>query len=202
MYKGRVYPTDYTVHSRNNKLESLIDDAYVVVSIDPGIRSLGLTIISRYSKDEIEIHEIKSTSLIQKNDAHENTQVMKLLQHLDSLEEWWDSLSLVIIEKQIKVNTLAVENQLLMYFLSRTPDTTVVTISPKLKGRVMGASSDLGGKGLKKWSPERFKDLCNERNDYKSLAMFESLKGRVHDMSDCALQEEAFRRLLEKIYNK
>lgn len=197
MNKKKIYKSDYVVHSLKSDFKEYLTLPTIIVSADPGVNGFAVLIVCR-NRSNVEMcsMEVKSLSR-KKKDSENDYKCSSLVSYLDTMEKWWESVSYVILEKQMKDTTLAVYYQALSYFIIKCPQAVIVTVSPKLKGRMLDAPKNLNNKGLKDWAIEKFEELCEERNDETSRITMENKKGRKHDMADCAVQEEAFYQLLK-----
>jgi hypothetical protein len=198
--------TIYKLHSVDVSTHRSWNDSHVkVVSIDPAIVNLAIRVERRPRVTSGKI----TTELFEKLNLKESKtdeEMMDstfdmlsdyLLQHLDLFR----TCHYVIIERQLPTNYKAVRISthalsFFLYYLKDSPLLPIVLeVDPKLKGKMLGATTS-NEKDLKKWAVQVATDLLEQRGDHDALQILSSYK-KKDDLSDTVIQIEALFAYLE-----
>ena len=125
---------------------------------------------------------------------------------LQSIHALISESKFIIIERPLAKNyiTTRIYQHLLTYFTLMAPTfkyhAIVMDISPKLKGKMLGAPPHITYYGLKSWAVDKAIELLTYRGDQESLEYILSWKKKgktkAADQADAAIQIEAFFKLL------
>lgn len=195
--------------------DDIPDEGCQSVSIDIGYKNFAIRIERRYRTGQIQpiyfekidftkygaIPESKATTVI-------NPQI--LLAIYDFLKTLLPTLSesrLIGIERQMGVNYSAarifqhVLSFFMMYCSQFKYPCVIFDISPKLKGKMLGAPKGMTYNQLKEWSIVKARELLSWRGDNWSLAVIDRHQGKsktkADDLADTVIQMEAWFILVE-----
>lgn len=167
------------------------------VSIDPGQNNFDIRIekrirsVVRHKCSSIRTL-VQSKHIISYKDK-KTFWVLQLHRLLDSYAEHYQDVDIVLIEKQMPINTRmkCMEAALQSYFMLKCPHSVIVEISPKLKGKVLAPGVAMTNAELKKWSPKIAAKLTEKRGD-KAYFELTAERGKMDDDADTLVQLEAF----------
>lgn len=207
--KTKIPFQDYTIHSTNTDLESLLEkESFYSLSIDPGESCIAYLIEETFPREELRSNTIL-LELFGVNARVEDNSTSFIPRILDEftdpdLEAWWPSIGLVVIERQMANNPEIWRMTwiFLTYFLMKCPQAIILEVSSKLKGKVLGSQK---GEDLGKWSVMTGEYILQERQDeyaLKRLRMSEVEKKRKHDMTDTICQLYAFLKYILDKFSK
>lgn len=190
------------------------DDGCQTVSIDPAPKNFALRIEKRYRSGYIEPIYMEKIDLSQYGDASETTgttvidpRMMAAITHyIQSLLPSIRQSRIIAIERQLAKNYKAtrIYQHLMTLFITLMPSFAhyciLMDISPKLKGKILGAPKGLNYNGLKKWGIEKSLELLSWRGDQWSRQTIEYHRGKSEtkgdDLADTVIQMEAWFMLL------
>lgn len=190
-------------------------DYQQIISIDPGIINLAFRVERRYEDDTVETLDfervkVKERSLVESkllitgtmsSIVQENT-YLNIIKFLDSKEHFFEDTHIVIIERQVNDNRIAVrvDQTICTYFMLKLRNTlllpSIILIDPNWKYTSLKAPKDVD-KGL--WAVEKSLELSKERDDIGALNKFKEVaKGRLKadrksdDIADALIQVEGY----------
>jgi len=173
-----------------------------VVSIDPATDNYGFRIEDRYvdPTDPSRCSMIKSLVLKKQlfrrlaDDDRNLYLYADITAFLDKYREYFNEAHLVIVERQILPNYMAIRvmQHTISYFNILFPKLVVVDQDPKVKHRDLGAPKDITGNALKKWDVVKARELLDIRNDTRGKSMLRGVSGKLDDVCDTIIQVEAF----------
>ncbi len=184
------------------------------VSIDIGIKHFAIRIERRYSDGTISpvfFNKIDFTTYGKVTESNIttaiNSQVLAAVLHfIQTLHPVLVESRLIGIERQLAVNYMGTRmfQHVLTIFLMYVPTfkypCIIMDISPKLKGKMLGAPRGLKYIDLKKWGIEKAREILVARNDQASLQILLNYKGKTKtkgdDLADTILQMEAWHKLV------
>lgn len=105
-----------------------------------------------------------------------------------------DKVRLVIIERQLPINTAAVRisQQTLAFYLNLTnPNICVIEINPTTKTKALKAPKGMNDTYIKKWAVWMAQQLLYMRNDGHGLTLMEACGKKLDDVADTTIQPEA-----------
>lgn len=191
-----VHPVDKTKYELKYPL--------YIGSIDIGIKNFAFRIEKRISETETEPLFFDLQNFNSQNIITEVTPAT-----LNQLSNWLNTLEimkvmdLLIIEKQVGKNVIALqlESYLLGYMTARikyadpcyslNKELVIISINPKLKGRMLGAPKSLVGKQIKLWAQDKAIEILTARQELWSLSVIGRNK-KKDDLCDTIVQLEAF----------
>lgn len=181
---------NYTLHTNNPKVKFT-----KIVSIDPGIVNYALRIEDRTQKGKI-----KTVVMLRKNfETFNDDLFVRVNKFFETYHEEFATCTVLIIESQlnfIKCDWIRIFQHTITYFMLKYPDISIVEISSKAKGKVLGWQKDISPP-LKKWSVIKALELLNERGDNKGIKIIEG-EDKKDDVSDTVCQIEALIIALKK----
>jgi hypothetical protein len=200
--------------------QDIPDEGCQCVSIDPAIKNFALRIEKRYRTGYIETIQMIKVDFSQYGDVSESTGTTAVdprilaaaTSILNSLLPIFQENRIVGIERQMAVNykSSRIFQHILTYFLImvttfRYP-CIIMDISPKLKGKVLGAPKGLNYNGLKEWSIEKAIQILTWRNDQVALKIILQHRGKsktkADDLADTINQIEAWFILVEGVHTQ
>jgi len=179
------------------------------LSIDPAIKTFSITIEKRYAHGYIETIYMANLDFSPYGDVNESTGttavspgiLAAITAVIQQLLTWISECRLIVVERPLAKNykTSRVYQHLLTYFSAIAPTfkhyCLVMDVSPKLKGRVLGAPPHLNYNGLKAWAVDKAIELYTWRGDQTALNFILAWKKKgktaASDPSDAAIQLEA-----------
>ena len=186
------------------------DEGCQCVSIDPAIKNFALRIEKRYRTGYIETIQMIKVDFSQYGDVSESTGtttvdpriLTAVTSTLNLLLPVMQETRIVGIERQMAINykSSRIFQHILTYFLImvntfRNP-CIIMDISPKLKGKILGAPKGLNHGGLKTWGISKALDILNWRNDQVGIQIIKQHKGKsktkADDLADTIIQMEAW----------
>ena len=188
------------------------------LSIDPAIKNFAIRIEKRYATGYIETVYMVKLDLSTYGDVNESTgttvvdpRILSALVHvLNQLLPWLIDCRIVAIERQMAQNykSSRIYQHLLTYFMMIIPNfknyCVLMDLSPKLKGRILGAPKGLNYSGLKQWGIGRAIEISTWRNDQMALEIIRQHKGKsktkADDLCDTILQIEAWFKFIGGIH--
>lgn len=206
--------TAFVIFSENEEFESLISADCITVSIDPAPKNFALRIERRTIDDVVTTIYMDRMDFSNYGDASESTgtttvdpkMLRAILEYIDSLEPWIRQAQVIAIERQMSVNYKATKifQHLITYFMIKIPTydgrCLLIDISPKLKGKMLGAPSGLNYNGLKAWGVKKAIEIMEQRGDEWSLSKIKKQKGKTvtkaDDLADTIIQMEAWFKLV------
>ena len=180
------------------------------VSIDPAPKNFAIRIERRYRTGHIEPIYMDKIDFSTYGDASESTgttvidprMIAAITHYLQLLLPMMIESRIVGIERQMAKNYKAtrIYQHILTFFLMSVPSFThpclIMDISPKLKGKILGAPKGLNHNGLKKWGIEKSLELLGWRNDQWSRQVILHHRGKsqtkADDLADTIIQMEAW----------
>ena len=209
-------PTNYVVyypfpcHSAPPIGDEIPEGGCQTVSIDPAPKNFAIRIEKRYRTGYIEPIYMETVNFSQYGDASESTgttvidprMIAAISHYILSLFPIMKESRIIGIERQLAKNYKAtrIYQHLLTLFTMIIPFFNyyciLIDISPKLKGKILGAPKGLNYNGLKKWGIEKSIELLTWRNDQWSLQLINHHRGRSEtkgdDLADTVIQMEAW----------
>jgi hypothetical protein len=171
-------------------------------SFDPGENNFAIRIERRYKSvvkkkcSNIKTldqgkHIINYKKIKKPRAAPRSVIVSGIIDILDSYAEYYHDTDIAIIERQMPINghMMRLQDVIISYFLLKYPDIVVITVSPKLKGTILGGPA--GRAKLKKWSVVESKSLAKKRKDNIYLEYIQNQE-KPDDDADAYVQIEAF----------
>jgi len=171
-----------------------------IISVDPGCTHFSLNISERnIRRDEpiitLLLDKVGLTKEEQEPDKDNVTRIFTFIQDfLDKHRELFLTCHMVLIEKQLPINYRAVRmsQHVLTYFMillkNKEPELPMfLEVAPTLKGRELGAPSNLNERGLKQWAVVKATELLTIREDKKGLEILNrKIKGKKEKKDDLA----------------
>lgn len=216
MYSARVPKTQlpdknlvitYYPHSIDFSQRKWDQNYYRIISIDPGIRHFAFRIERRpmhHGPDVKYFHPV--TEIMIKIDfkpylTDEDTGYSRLYAEvnnfLDGYREWYPSVHMVLIEKQMAINykMVRLSQHVITYFhcvLANSPLLpSIHEVDPKLKTQMLGAPKGLNKPEVKKWAIEHADEILTIRGDEVGKDIIKKV-GKKDDLSDVVVQAEAY----------
>ena len=189
------YPHSIPIQSRNWNGEFL-----QFVSIDPGKKNYSFRIERRYHSGKfvpLAFHRLAIADIAEYEDSTVNNTYQRLTEFLNQHIEHYSQTHYVLIERQLPQNYVAtrIAQHTISYFsilLHNQPLLPhIIEVSPKLKGKVLGAPKGISDSQLKKWATEKADEILKMRNDTESLQIIKKAS-KKDDLSDTVCQLEAF----------
>lgn len=190
--------------------QDIPDEGCQCVSIDPAIKNFALRIEKRYRTGNIITIEMIKVDFSKYGDVSESTGTTTVdprilaaaTSFLNSLLPIMQDSRIVGIERQMAINykSSRIFQHILTYFLImvstfRYP-CIIMDISPKLKGKILGAPKGLNYSGLKEWSINKSLEISKWRNDQIAIQIIKHHKGKsktkADDVADTINQIEAW----------
>jgi len=168
-----------------------------VISIDPGVKNYAVRYERWYPNAHVETIFFTVTSFIYIQ-PDGSTNIYSQIRHFfQQLESFFPEINYVIVEKQLPINyrSTVIQNYTLAYFndkladLPNLPD--IISLSPRIKGRYLGAPPTLNKRGLKQWAVEKALHICQQRGDEFSLSVFKKSR-KKDDLADTLVQVVSF----------
>lgn len=172
-------------------------------SIDVGVKNFALRVERRYANGACVPVLFEKIDFMGKEGGSSAVNPEMYKNAIVYLVSRWDIIktcSLVAMERQMSVNykSSCVFVFVLSYFLSRIDefpeDTIIMDISPKVKGRYLGAPKGITSSQLKQWSIEKALEMLEFRGDMWSVDVILHHKGKAKtkgdDLADTATQLE------------
>ena len=188
------------------------------LSIDPAIKNFAIRIEKRYAGGLVETIYMVKLDLSTYGDVNESTGttvvdpriLSAIIYVFNQLTQWVTECRIIGIERQMAVNykSSRIYQHLVTYFMMIIPNfkyyCILMDISPKLKGRILGAPKGLNYNGLKQWGISRAVEILNWRSDQMALEIIRQHKGKsktkADDLCDTVLQMEAWFKLVGGVY--
>ena len=197
------YPHDTPVENR-----TWIQPYYRVISIDPGISNFAFRIETRTSQPNTsENYFHPKTEVLEKiSFSHHVTDektgmcnlYIELIRFLDSFEQWYPTIHLVIIEKQLPINykMVRLSQHVITYFHMKLKNMellpSILEVDPKIKTQKLGAEKGLTKPEVKKWAIRKAYELLGIRSDDVAIGIInEAMKSKKDDLADTIVQIEA-----------
>ncbi len=193
------YPHTLPIEQREWK-----DDYRQFISLDPAIKNLAIRIERRYQDGRI-ICLFSNKFNPSDTSEYTNHLYQNIIKILDLQNEHFNNTHFILIERQIPKNHNAVRvaQHLITYFLIKLKDLlllpSIIEVSPKLKGKMLGAPKGINERQLKTWAVAKATELAEERKDEYTLNLLKKTK-KKDDLADVLCQIEAFC-LYQKIEN-
>lgn len=202
------YP--YPCHQLPPIGQDIPDEGCQCVSIDPAIKNFALRVEKRYRTGRIETIQMMKIDFSQYGDVSETTGTTTVdprilaaaTSVLNSLLSIMQDSRIVAIERQMAINykSSRIFQHVLSYFLIMVTtfrySCIIIDISPKLKGRVLGAPKGLNYSGLKEWSIEKSLEISVWRGDQIAIQIIKYHRGKsktkADDIADTINQIEAW----------
>lgn len=172
----------------------------VLASFDPAIKNLAVRVERRASGRSTE------ALVFAKWELPDDGTYPALCAHLDAIAPSLALCQVAVVERQNPVSkgfqvhtnskVMRVFGFLTGWLCARYPALTVYDISPKVKGKVLGAPTGLTYAQTKSWSVAKAKELMEAAGDHASLArLTQRGGGKKDDLADVVVQAEAFLRI-------
>jgi hypothetical protein len=186
------------------------DEGCQVVSIDPAIKNFALRIEKRYRTSFVETVYMVKVDFSQYGDVSESTGTTtidpRIIAAATSLFmqclPLFQDTRIVMIERQMAVNYKATRmfQHILTFFLMVVSTfkypCIIMDISPKLKGRVLGAPKGINHAQMKAWGIEKALEILAWRNDQVAIQIIKQHRGKsktkADDLADTIIQAEAW----------
>ncbi len=188
------------------------------LSIDPAIKNFAIRIEKRYASSYVETIYMIKIDLSTYGDVNESTGttvvdpriLSAVIYVFNQLSPWITDCQIVAIERQMAQNykSSRIYQHLLTYFMMVIPSfkryCVLMDLSPKLKGKILGAPKGLNYNGLKQWGIGRAIEILTWRNDLVALEVIRQHKGKsktkADDLCDTVLQMEAWFKFIGGVY--
>lgn len=190
--------------------QDIPDEGCLCVSIDPAIKNFALRIEIRYRTGDVKTVYMIKVDFSQYGDVSETTGTTTVdprilaaaTSVLNALLPIMQDSRIVGIERQMAINykSSRIFQHVLSYFLImvttfRYP-CIIIDISPKLKGKMLGAPKGLNYSELKQWSIEKSLQILGWRNDQIAIQIIKQHRGKsktkADDLADTINQMEAW----------
>lgn len=166
------------------------------VSIDVGRKNFGLYIERRYRNGFIATIELSNTNFeeYKKKSRNESRFYNAIRRKLDEFLHIYQVCHYVVIEKQMRRNTPAIEifQFILGYFMFVCKENIncplIIELSAKVKTKYLNCQM----KNIKKWSELKSLELLNLRNDEYGLHCYNQCETKKDDIGDTVVQLEGF----------
>lgn len=196
------------------------DEGCQVVSIDPAIKNFALRIEKRYRTSFVETVYMVKVDFSQYGDVSESTGTTtidpRIIAAATSLFmqclPLFQDTRIVMIERQMAVNYKATRmfQHILTFFLMVVSTfkypCIIMDISPKLKGRVLGAPKGINHAQMKVWGIEKALEILAWRNDQVAIQIIKQHRGKsktkADDLADTIIQAEAWFILLGGVHTQ
>lgn len=174
-----------------------------IISIDPSIKNFGLRVEQRPYNLEPPFPPDSYQTLLFKRiciQAETSNIYNMITQILDQYLDLFNTCHMVIVERQVPFNYLAVRvsQHVLSYFMIKLQDNPllpiIMEVDNKLKSRQLQAPSNLNERGIKKWSIDKAIEILTSRNDTYALNILREeikKKKKLDDLADTVCQVEA-----------
>ena len=178
-----------------------------VVAFDPGIRNLAVRVEERgirssvYPIKTLVFDKLKIKDEERKTDNMVDKLYFLINEFLEKYSEVFKGCHMMIIEKQLSINykCVRVSQHIITYFMNLFRRNAldgrnlgiIFEVDPKLKGKELGAPSNINERGLKLWSVEKCRELFGQRKDYEGLAIMQKHKKKCDDIADTVTETEA-----------
>ena len=190
------------------------------VSIDPAPKNFAIRIEKRYRTGYVETIYMTRINFGEYGDASETTgttvidpRMLAAITHfLQSILPLMRETRIFGMERQMAKNykSTRIFQHVLTFLMMSTPHFTnpciIMDISPKLKGRMLGAPKHLNYYGLKKWAIEKAIQLLTWRNDQIGLQTLVQHRGKsetkADDLADTIVQIEAWFTLVGGVHTR
>ncbi len=194
--------TSYYPHTESITKRQWDQEAYCVISIDPGIRHFAIRIETRPMIDRNYFHP--QTNILVKKDfkdfltgeTGENRLYFEVNLFLDQYREWFPKVHLVLVEKQMPINykMVRLSQHVITYFhcvLKNLPLLpSILEVDPKLKTQLLGAPKGLNKPEVKKWAVMKALEILSIREDNTAIDIINRIT-KKDDLSDVVVQIEA-----------
>jgi len=197
------YPHTTDIH---NRIWS--QSYYRVISIDPGIKNFAFRIETRCNQARLSTGYFHPrTEVLEKvsfshHVTDEETGICNLYSELnkflDQYEEWYPTVHMVIVEKQMPFNykMVRLSQHVITYFHTKIINMpylpSILEVSPKLKTNELGAPKGLTPTGVKDWSVKKTYEILAIRSDDKAIQIIDdTMKSKKDDLADTVVQIEA-----------
>lgn len=190
--------------------QDIPDEGCQCISIDPAIKNLAIRIEKRYRTGHVETVYMSKTDLSQYGDVSETKGTTKIDPQilyvitaiLNGLLPMMQDTRIVAIERQMAINYKSTRIfQHVLTYLTIMVTTfrhpcIIIDISPKLKGKILGAPKKLTQTELKTWGIEKALQILEWRNDQPTIQFIKHHRGRTKtkadDLADTIIQIEAW----------
>ena len=178
-----------------------------VVAFDPGIRNLAVRVEERgirsssYPIKTLVFDKLKIKDEERKTDSMVDKLYFLINEFLEKYSEVFKGCHMMIIEKQLSINykCVRVSQHIITYFMNLFRRNAIENrhigiifeVDPKLKGKELGAPSNINERGLKLWSVEKCRELMEKRRDYEGLNIMQKHKKKCDDIADTVTETEA-----------
>lgn len=201
--------TPYTLYNPNDGewKEEAWKGRVRVISVDPGLTNFCIRVEERpYQVEMCDDYTIKpllyeklklkrdEIGLDQHQQSHHYTYLINFLdQHLDVFK----TCHMMIIERQMPFNYKAtrIAQHVISYMMINCRNLAtsflIFEVDSKLKGRELGAGSNLNDRGIKQWAVEVAHEILGLRHDDWSLKVLAKSKKKQDDLADTVCQAEA-----------
>lgn len=206
--------------------QDIPDNGVLWVSIDPAIKNFAIRIERRYKTGHAETVQMVKADFRQYGNVSETKGTTTIepkilasaLETLRYFEHYFKESQLIIIERQPGINykSSRIFQHVLTYFMMIVPTFThycvILDVSPKLKGKMLGAPKNISKIELKKWGIEKAIEILTVRKDEIALKIIDYHRGtsktKADDIADTIIQIEgllvllngAYTRLLKTVY--
>jgi hypothetical protein len=171
-----------------------------IVSIDPAQKNYAFRIERRYANGWIvpivfDKVEVASYVDVQGVTCCNTFQVLTLF--LDKYQDYYKDCHFIVIERQLPQNYKAtrIAQHTISYFSLKLHNSSllpaIIEVSPKLKGKMLGAPKGTNDRQLKDWATKTARELLVLRQDTFSLNVLNHHAKKQDDLSDTVCQLEA-----------
>lgn len=175
-------------------------DDVVIASFDPAIKNLAVRVERRAHGQPIQ------ALVFEKWELPDDGTYPALCAHLESIAPTLTLCQVAVVERQNPVSkgfqvhtnskVMRVFGFLTGWLCARVPHLAVYDLSPKVKGKVLGAPAGLTYAQTKSWSVVKAKELMTVAGDQPSLVrLTQRGGGKKDDLADVVVQTEAFLRI-------
>jgi hypothetical protein len=208
-------PTFADLHIRASS-QKWTQPYYMVVSIDPATDNFSFRIERRWKKsinpndpkhltlegksaipgqiETIELVKVKFNKLT--DDMCVTPLYAEITSFLDQYKKWYNDTCIFLIERQMAINYKAtrVSQHVISYYLSLLSSSSsysvLLEISPKMKGKMLGAPKGLSKTQLKEWGVAIAINYLMARCDARGYQLLH-IHNKKDDMADTIIQIEA-----------
>jgi hypothetical protein len=168
-----------------------------VISIDPGVKNYAVRYERWYPNAYVQSVFFTVTSFVYIQPDGSTNIYRQIKDFLSQLEPYFNEINYVIVEKQLPINyrSTVIQNYTIAYFNDKLADLPllpdIISLSPRVKGRYLGAPSTLNKRGLKLWAVEKALHICQQRGDEFSLSILKKSR-KKDDLADTIVQVVSF----------
>ena len=172
----------------------------VIASFDPAVKNLAVRVERRRLTLPTE------ALVFDKWELPDDGMYPALCAHMEAIDDALALCQVAVVERQNPVSkgfqvhtnsrVMRIFGFLTGWLVARFPTLAVYDVSPKLKGKALGAPTGLTYAQTKSWSVTRAKELLAASDDQPSLARLTQRGGGTKDdLADVVVQTEAFLRV-------